>query len=106
MDGSSALGGGEVRHYLHVDNNGVAKKVAICHIDELHKHFPTLLSHAAMKRAFFALPSDISLIATQEITQQRLIDLVIVGWSCQGMSIVGLQNGLNDSRTSRFWGLI
>jgi site-specific DNA-cytosine methylase len=34
------------------------------------------------------------------------VDLVIVGWPCQGMSMVGNQNGLQDGRSSRFYDMV
>ena len=72
----------KVRRYLYVDNCGLAKKVAIHHIEKLRKRFPTLLPRIATKRAFIALPSDVSLISREEITRHGPIGLVVVGWPC------------------------
>lgn len=90
----------KVRRYLYVDNSGLAKKVAIHHIEKLRKRFPTLLPRIATKRAFIALPSDVSLISREEITIHGPISLVIVGWPCQGLSMASHQNSSQDSRTT------
>jgi hypothetical protein len=34
------------------------------------------------------------------------MDLVIAGWPCQGMSMAGNQNGLQDGRSSRFYNMV
>jgi site-specific DNA-cytosine methylase len=96
----------KVRRYLYVDNDNLAKRVAIRHIARLRAQFPTLLPRSATKRAFIVLPSDISLISREEITRHGPIDLVIAGWPCQGMSMAGHQNGLHDARSARFWDMI
>lgn len=75
----------KVRHYLYEDNDRLAKKVAIGHIEKLKKQFPTKLPKPTTKRAFTTLTSDISLISREEITRYGPIDLVIVDWLYKGM---------------------
>ena len=60
-----------------------------------------LLRRFATKRAFTALPSDISLISREEITRHGPIDLVVAGWPCQGLSTACHQDNLLDSTTTR-----
>jgi site-specific DNA-cytosine methylase len=35
-----------------------------------------------------------------------VMDLIILGWECQGFSIVGFGEGLNDTRSSLFTDMV
>lgn len=48
------------------------------------------------------LTNVMSLIANEQLRQQRTIDLVIARWQCQGLSMVGHHNGLLDKHGAIF----
>jgi DNA (cytosine-5)-methyltransferase 1 len=60
----------------------------------------------AIMSSFSTLVGDIALLSEKDIHWLGQVDLVIVGWPCQGMSMVGKQNGLQDDRSSRFYDMI
>jgi site-specific DNA-cytosine methylase len=68
--------------------------------------FPELLTTIALLLAFSSLTGDISLISEKDLHWLGFVDLVIVGWPCQGMAMVGNQNGLQDGRSSRFYDMV
>jgi hypothetical protein len=63
--------------------------VAKYHSRGLHIWFPELLTTTALLPAFSSLTGDISLILEKDLHWLGHMDLVIVGWTCQGMSMVG-----------------
>lgn len=84
----------KVRKYLYVDNDAVAKRVAATHIRKLRKRYLTLLSKEATRTTFTALPTDIFFVHDGHSRVHGLVDLVVAGWPCQGLSMAGHQNGL------------
>jgi hypothetical protein len=52
------------------------------------------------------LAGDIALVSAEGIHRCGHVDLVIAGWPCQGMSMAGKQNGLQDGCSSRFHDMI
>jgi site-specific DNA-cytosine methylase len=96
----------KVKHYIYVDVDEAARQVAKRHSRRLRTQFPELLATSAIKTSFSILAGDIALISAEDIHRCGHVDLVIAGWPCQGMSMVGKQNGLQDGRSSRFHDMI
>jgi hypothetical protein len=72
----------------------------------LKTQFPELLATSTIISSFSTLVGDVALLLEKNIQWLGHVDLVIVGWPCQGMSMAGKQNGLQDSRSSRFYDMI
>jgi site-specific DNA-cytosine methylase len=72
----------------------------------LRTQFPELLATGAIKTSFSILVGDIALVSAEDIYRCGHMDLVIAGWPCQGMSMAGEQNGLQDGHSSRFHDMI
>jgi site-specific DNA-cytosine methylase len=94
--------GFKVKRYIYVDVDEAARQVAKRHSRRLRTQFPELLATSAIKTSFSTLAGDIALISAEDIHRCGQVDLVIAGWPCQGMSMAGKQNGLQDGRSSRF----
>jgi hypothetical protein len=90
----------KVKRYIYVDVDGVARQVAKRHSRRLRTQFPKLLATSAIKTSFSTLVGDIALVSAEDIHRCGHVDLVIARWPCQGMSMVGKQNGLQDGRSS------
>jgi site-specific DNA-cytosine methylase len=80
--------------------------VAKYHSRGLRVRFPELLTTTAILSAFSSLTGDISLISEKDLHWLGHLDLVIASWPCQGMSMAGNQNGLQDGRSSRFYDMV
>jgi hypothetical protein len=80
--------------------------VAKRHSRRLRTQFPELLATSAIKIFFSTLARDIALVSAEDIHRCSHVDLVIAGWPCQGMSMAGKQNGLQDGHSSRFYDMI
>ncbi len=52
------------------------------------------------------MPLNIALLGAQDLGRVGPIDLVIVGWSCQGQTRVGRGEGLCDHRSCMFWEML
>jgi hypothetical protein len=76
----------KVKRYIYVDVDEAARQVAKRHSRRLRAQFPELLAKSAIKTSFSTLAGNIA--------------LVIAGWPCQGMSMAGKHNGLQDGRSS------
>jgi site-specific DNA-cytosine methylase len=72
----------------------------------LRVRFPELLTTIAILSAFSSLTGDISLISEKDLHWLGHVDLVIAGWPCQGMSMAGNKNGLQDGCSSRFYDMV
>jgi hypothetical protein len=92
----------KVKRYIYVDVDEAARQVAKRHSRSLRTQFPELLATSAIKTSFSTLVGDIALVSAKDIHRCGHVDLVIAGWPCQGMSMAGKQNGLQDGRSSRF----
>ncbi len=46
-----------------------------------------------------SLPSNITLLVAPDLIRTRLIDLVILKWSCQSLSQVGMGQGLSNPKS-------
>jgi hypothetical protein len=86
----------KVKCYVYVDVDDVARQVAKQHARRLRTQFPDLLAYTAIMSSFSTLVGDIALLSKNDIHWLGHVDLVIAGWSCQGMSMAGQQNGLQD----------
>jgi hypothetical protein len=80
--------------------------VAKHHSHGLHVRFPELLTTTTLLSGFSSLIGDISLISEKDLHWLGHVDLVTVGWPCQGMTMAGNQNGLEDGRSSRFYDMV
>jgi site-specific DNA-cytosine methylase len=96
----------KVKRYIYVDVDEAARQVAKRHSRRLRTQFPELLATSAIKTSFSTLAGDIALVSAEDIHRCGHVDLVIAGWPCQGMSMAGKQNGLQDGRSSRFHDMI
>jgi site-specific DNA-cytosine methylase len=96
----------KVLRYVYVDIDDAARQVAKHHSWGLRVWFPELLTTIAILSAFSSLTGDISLISEKDLYWLGHVDLVIAGWPCQGMSMVGNQNGLQDGRSSWFYDMV
>jgi hypothetical protein len=96
----------KVKRYVYVDIDDTARQVAKHHSRGLRVRFPELLTTTVLLSAFSSLTGDISLISEKDLHWLGYLDLVIVGWPCQGMSMIGNQNGLQDGRSSRFYDMV
>jgi site-specific DNA-cytosine methylase len=72
----------------------------------LKTQFPELLATSTIISSFSTLVGDVALLLEKNIQWLGHVDLVITGWPCQGTSMVGKQNGLQDDRSSRFYDMI
>jgi hypothetical protein len=89
----------KIKRYIYVDVDEVARQVAKRHSRRLRTQFPELLATSAIKTSFSTLAVDIALVSAEDIHRRGHVDLVIAGWPCQGMSMAGKQNGLQDGRS-------
>jgi site-specific DNA-cytosine methylase len=96
----------KVQRYVYIDTDEAARQVAKHHSRGLRIWFPELLTTTAISSSFSSLISDISLISEKDLHWLGHVDLVIAGWPCQGMSMAGNQNGLQDGRSSRFYDMV
>jgi site-specific DNA-cytosine methylase len=96
----------KVQRYVYVDTDDAARQVAKHHSRGLHVRFPELLTMTALVSAFSSLTGDISLISEKDLHWLGYVDLVIASWPCQGMSMAGNQNGLQDGHSSRFYDMV
>jgi site-specific DNA-cytosine methylase len=85
-----------VRKYLYVERDEIARKVSSCHLALLMRRYPELLPRSAIRGYQWALLLDITLLGAQDLTKVDPIDLVIVGWPCQGHTRASCGEGLHD----------
>ncbi len=55
---------------------------------------------------FHFLAFDIQLIQKKHMELLSHVDLIILGWECQGFSTAGFGKGLNDTRTGFFMDMV
>jgi hypothetical protein len=96
----------KVKRYIYVDINDAAQQVAKYHSRGLCVQFPELLTTTVLLLAFSSLTGDISLISEKDLHWLGHVDLVIAGWPCQGMSMEGNQNGLQNGCSSQFYDMV
>ncbi len=79
-----------------MERDETAKRVSLCHLALLMRQYPELLSRSTIQRYQWALPSNIALLGAQDLARVGPINLVIVGWPCQGHTRAGRGEGLRD----------
>jgi site-specific DNA-cytosine methylase len=95
-----------IRKYLYVEIDETAKRVSSCHLALLMQQYPELLPRSIIRRYQWALPLNITLLGAQDLVRVGPIDLVIIGWPCQGHTWVGRGEGLRDPRFRMFWEML
>jgi site-specific DNA-cytosine methylase len=75
-----------IRRYIHVDNVYVANRAIRHHIQQLLLRYPTQLSVSAILGCCGQLPQDVTMISDEDLKRLGHVDLIIVGWPCQGHS--------------------
>jgi site-specific DNA-cytosine methylase len=73
---------------------------------EFITRFPQQFATIAWKASFTFLPFDIQLIQKKHMELFGHVDLIILGWECQGFSTTGLGQGLNDTRFGLFMDMV
>lgn len=91
---------------MYVDNNIIARRNAMHHLQQLRMRNPKQLSASAIQGCMSCIPTDIALIGYEDLKRLGRVDLVAAGWSCQGHSRAGLGQGLQDPRSGLFWELL
>jgi site-specific DNA-cytosine methylase len=95
-----------VRRYCYVNIDPIAKQVAALRMMELTSRFPQQFATTAWKASFTFLPSDIQLIQNKHMELFGDVDFIILGWECQGFSVVRFGEGLNDTRSGLFMDMV
>jgi len=95
-----------VRRYFYVDMDPIAKQVTTSRMREFTTRFPQQFATTAWKASFTFLPSNIQLIQKKHMELLGLVDLIILGWECQGFSAAGFREGLNDTRSGLFMDMV
>jgi len=88
--------------YFYVDIDSIIKQVAALKMMELTAKFPRQFVTIAWKASLTFLPSNIQLIQKKHMELFSPMDLIILGWECQGFSAVRFGEGLNDTKFSLF----
>jgi site-specific DNA-cytosine methylase len=91
-----------VRKYFYVDIDPIARQVATSRMMDLIAIFPQQFATTAWKASFTFLPSDIQLIQKKHMELLSPMDVIILGWECQGFLAVGFREGLSDTRSGLF----
>ncbi len=73
---------------------------------ELTARFSQQFTTTAWKAGFTFLPSDIQLIQNKHMELLGPVDLIISGWECQGFLAAGFREGLSDTRSGLFMGMV
>ena len=98
----------KVQQYLYCDSDPVAQRTAQHRAWLLHEQYPALLPVDALRHAFVALPSNITLI-TPAILATLVKEMgpahwfYVAGWECQDLSPAGSGAGLAGRRSSTFF---
>jgi site-specific DNA-cytosine methylase len=90
------------RKYLYVEGDETTRKVSSRHFALLMQRYLELLPRSAIRGYQWALPSDIALLGVHDLARISRIDLVIVGWPCQGHTQASHGEGLRDLRSRMF----
>jgi site-specific DNA-cytosine methylase len=95
-----------VKRYFYVDIDPIAKHVVASRMMELTPKFPQQFATITWKASFTFLPYDIQLIQKKHMELLGLVDLIILGWECQGFSVGGFGKGLSDIRSDLFTDMV
>lgn len=86
-----------IQTYTYVDNNIIACRSAMRHLQQLRMRYPRQLSASAIQGCMSCIPTNIALIGYEDLKRLGRVDLVVAGWPCQGFQ---------DPRSSLFWDLL
>jgi hypothetical protein len=75
-------------------------------VQQLHEEFPDLVVNRTGAQLHHHLPQDIQLMGAEQLEALGPIELVVVGWPCQGSSAAGKGRGLDDDRSGLFTELV
>jgi len=89
-----------------VEKDPQAKQASMWHVVMLQQRYPHLLPMSAIQGYQRSLLNNITLLGAFDLARIGPINLVIFGWSCQGLSQVDTGQRLFDPRSSLFWELI
>ncbi len=95
-----------VQKYFYVERDETPRRVSSRHLMLLMRRYPELLPRLAIQGYQRALPSNIALLGVQDLARVGPIDLVIVGWPCQGHTRASRGEGLCDLRSRMFWEML
>jgi site-specific DNA-cytosine methylase len=95
-----------VRRYFYVDIDPITRQVVVSKMMELIAKFSQQFITNAWKANFTFLPSNIQLIQKKHMELFGLVDLIILGWECQGFSTIGFREGLSDTRSNLFTNMV
>ena len=80
--------------YTYVDNNIIAHKSVMHHLQQLGIRYPGQLSASAIQGCMLRIPIEIALIGYKDLKRLGRVDLVVAGWPCQRHSRAELGKGL------------
>jgi site-specific DNA-cytosine methylase len=95
-----------VRRYFYVNIDLITKQVVASRMMELTTRFPQQFSTTAWKASFTFLPSNIQLIQKKHTELLGPVDLIILGWECQGFLAARFGEGLSDTRSDLFINMV
>jgi site-specific DNA-cytosine methylase len=95
-----------VRRYFYIDIDPIARQVVALRTMELTTKFPQQFTTTAWKVSLTFLPSDIRLIQKKHKELFGPMDLIILGWECQGFLVAGFGKGLTDTRSDLFMDMV
>jgi site-specific DNA-cytosine methylase len=96
----------EVQRYFYVDIDPIAKQVVASKMMELTARFPQQFATTKWKASFTFLHFKIQLIQKKHMELLGPVDLIILGWECQGFPTTGFGKGLSDTRSSLFMDMV
>jgi site-specific DNA-cytosine methylase len=73
---------------------------------EFTAKFPQQFATTTWKANFIFLPFDIQLIQKKHMELLGPMDLIILGWECQGFSVAGFGEGLSDTKSGLFTSMV
>ncbi len=95
-----------VWRYFYIDIDPIARQVAELRMMEFTSRFSQQFVTTAWKAIFTFLPSNIQLIQKKRMELFRPVDLIILGWECQGFSVARFGEGLSDTRLGLFTNMV
>ncbi|CAI7923264.1 unnamed protein product [Closterium sp. NIES-54] len=88
-----------VRRWTYVEKEPGVGRMAEHHAWKLQAEFPELLSERVIREAMGGTIHDVKEISEAEVASWGQVDLLVVGWECQGVSWPGKGKGEEDNRT-------
>jgi site-specific DNA-cytosine methylase len=95
-----------VQKYFYVNIDPIARQVAASRMMEVTTRFPQQFTTTTWKAGFIFLPFDIQLIQKKHTELFGPVDFIISSWECQGFSAAGFGEGLSDTRSDLFMGMV